>query len=134
MNEIKLVASKGNELVSDDTTKLQQIEDELDEIKVNLEAVDDILRNSIDDLSKLAKQSQEDSTYEVLSKLVSAAAKISKERKEVVMSKASLYQHKKAADKPVSEEPEKAASNTTIIMTSEELLERAISNQTINHE
>lgn len=126
--EITIVSGTGNSLVSDDTTKIQIIEDELDEIKVNLSKVDKVVLQSIEDLSRIAHQSQEDASYEVLAKLVSASAKIAKERNAVAMAKASLYNTKKVPDAPVSE-PNQPVNNNTIIMTSEEMLERVLDKQ-----
>lgn len=88
---VELVVRKPTELIDPNLDKSTHLENEMDEVKSNLLDLADLSATSIREAAALAKASQHPDSYEVLAKLLTAAAKVNREAQQVLLGKKVLY-------------------------------------------
>lgn len=91
--ELELIprSNRATELVDPNLSKSAHLENEMDEVKANLMELADLADTSIREAAALAKASQHPDSYEVLAKMLAAAAKVNREAQQVLLGKKILY-------------------------------------------
>ncbi len=112
---------RATELIDPKTSKAVMLEDEMDEVKANLIVLADISEKSIKKLSQLAEASQHVDAYEVLAKMLTAAAKVNRETNQVLLGKKELYNDLAKNDDPVVPQ-QKTITNNNLFMTTTDMI------------
>lgn len=132
-NEITLVKTSSGELVEEGTKNIELVENKLSEIETNLTNLADHSNTAVANLVELAIASQNPLYYEVLAKVLAAAAKVNHEAVVTVQAKLDLYRenHDNNKNAGVGDESETHITNVTnnLLMTTTEAIRAIMANR-----
>ena len=107
------------EIIDPETTKTEQLQLELEEVKVGLQNIAAVGEKALGELSELARSSQHPKAYEALSNTIRALNETHKELNNVLANKKILIDSEKTGNQSAAETN---VTNNTLIMSSSELL------------
>jgi len=107
------------EIIDPETTKTEQLQLELEEVKVGLQNIAAVGEKALSELSELARSSQHPKAYEALSNTIRALNETHKELNNVLANKKILIDSEKTGNQSAAETN---VTNNTLIMSSSELL------------
>lgn len=120
-NELVEKEVKTIELIDPDTTKSEQLELEVEEVKAGLQSIAKISEIAIKDLAQLAKSSQHPRLYEALANAIKATNETHRELTNVLRTKAELLEKGSKGESTIVDN---RTVNNNLYVTSTELLRK----------
>jgi len=116
--------NKPIEVIRVDTTKLEQLENDYDEVKVNLQELSSQTEATIKDLTTFAKSAQHHLVYQALAQMIKSQNETNKELGQILKRKEDLLvQSAKLASSAASQQTPQNVTNNNLFVTTTEAID-----------